>query len=262
MLNFIFQQVVVLLLLFTGISCSRFGTARSLDVHDGFETAELSKIWDIARFEPGAVQMQTNIVRAGHAAARITVHTHDKFEAGINGSRDSERAELSEAWKLISKENETYEQSFSMFIPTSFPIVPTRLVIAQWMQGCPGGNCSDNSPVLAIRYASGELKIVHNIGAHQTALFRTKEDLCGRWLDFRFQLRFSTNETGRIKAWLNDKAVVDYQGVNAYPETAATGYVNPGVFYFKMGLYRDVMAEPMTIYIDEYRKKQLPDTGF
>jgi hypothetical protein len=26
-----------------------------------------------------------------------------------------------------------------------------------------------------------------------------------------------------------------------------------------MGLYRDLMAEPMTIYIDEYRKKELPD---
>ncbi|MGB7749026.1 MAG: hypothetical protein WBN75_17245, partial [Verrucomicrobiia bacterium] len=62
-----------------------------------------------------------------------------------------------------------------------------------------------------------------------------------------------------IKAWLNDKAVVDYTGVNAYPENAATSYPNPGRFYFKMGLYRDLMAEPMTLYIDEYRKRQLPE---
>ena len=27
---------------------------------------------------------------------------------------------------------------------------------------------------------------------------------------------------------------------------------------FKSGLYRDVMPQPMTIYLDEYRKKQLP----
>jgi hypothetical protein len=46
--------------------------------------------------------------------------------------------------------------------------------------------------------------------------------------------------------------------VNAYPESAATGYTHPGRFYFKMGLYRDLMPEPMTIYIDEYRKKELP----
>jgi Polysaccharide lyase len=207
--------------------------------------------------------MQTNIFRVGHGAAKIVVHAKDKFEAGINGSRDSERAELLEAKKLTSKENQAYEFSFSMFIPTNFPIVPTRLVIAQWKQYCPeGGNCQDNSPVVAIRYVSGMLEITHQIGLHRTTLFETKEELRDKWLDFRFQIRFSTNETGRIKAWLNDKTVVDYKGVNAYPENAATGYASPSWFYFKMGLYRDVMAEPMTIYIDEYRKKQLPESTF
>lgn len=262
-LNFVCRWVAGLLLLSAGISCSRVTNTAGLDVYDGFETADLSKVWDTDRFEPGAVQMQTNIVRAGHGAARIVVRPKDKFEAGINGDRDSERDELLEAKELISKENQAYEFSWSMFIPPDFPIVPTRLVIAQWKQQCPhGGICQDNSPVVAIRYASGELSITHQIGPHRTPLFETKEDVRGKWLDFRFQLRFATNETGRIKAWLNDKAVVDYQGVNAYPETAVTGYVNPGLFYFKMGLYRDVMAEPMTIYIDEYRKRQLLEGGF
>jgi hypothetical protein len=27
-------------------------------------------------------------------------------------------------------------------------------------------------------------------------------------------------------------------------------------------LYRNVMPEPMTVYIDEYRKKELPEGGF
>jgi hypothetical protein len=141
--------------------------------------------------------------------------------------------------------------------------VPTRLVIAQWKQYCGGnGNCSDDSPVLAIRYISGVLKITHQIGPHQTTLYQTQEELRGRWLDFKFQTRFTTNENGRIKAWLNGQPVVDYTGVNAYPENATTGYRNPSRFYFKMGLYRDVMAEPMTIYIDEYRKKELPEGSF
>lgn len=234
------------------------------DVYDGFETSQLSKVWDTDRFVPGAVEMQTNVVRAGHGAAKITVHTHDKFEAGINGNKDSERAELREGVrKQISKESVPYEFSFSMFIPTNFPIVPTRLVIAQWKQYCPeGGNCQDDSPVVAIRYVSGVLRITHQTGLHPTTLFETKEEVRGKWLDFMFQMRFSTNETGRIKARLNDKMVVDYKGVNAYPENPVTGYPNPSHFYFKMGLYRDEMAEPMTIYIDEYRKKQLPEIGF
>lgn len=51
--------------------------------------------------------------------------------------------------------------------------------------------------------------------------------------------------------------MIDYRGVTAYPENATTGYANPSHFYFKMAVYRDVMDAPMTIYIDEYRKKQL-----
>ena len=231
----------------------------AINVYDGFETAGLSKVWDTDRFEPGAVQMQTNIFRAGHGAAKITVRPRDKFEAGIKGSKDSERDELLEAKKLTSKEDVAYEQSFSMFIPTNFPIVPVRLVIAQWKQNCGGNdNCSDDSPVVAIRYISGVLKITHQIGPHQTKLYETKEEVRGQWLDFKFQTRFTTNETGRVKAWLNGKQVVDYTGVNAYPENPTTGYTHPGRFHFKMGLYRDLMAEPMTIYIDEYRKKELP----
>ena len=235
-------------------------TAPAIDVYDGFETAGLSKVWSTDRFEPGAVEMQTNIFRAGHGAVKITVRPRDKFETGIKGSKDSERDELLEAKKLTSKENEAYEYSFSMFIPTNFPIVPVRLVIAQWKQNCGGNdNCSDDSPVVAIRYVSGVLKITHQIGPHQTTLYETREELRNQWLDFKFQIRFSTNENGRIKAWLDNKQIVDYQGVNAYPENEQTGYTHPSRFYFKMGLYRDLMAEPMTIYIDEYRKKKLPD---
>ncbi|MGA2180432.1 MAG: polysaccharide lyase [Verrucomicrobiota bacterium] len=238
-------------------------SAPAIDVYDGFETTSLSKVWDTSRFVPGAVEMQTNIFRAGHGAAKITLHARDTFEAGINGSRDSERDELMEAKKLTSKENTAYEYSFSMFIPTNFPIVPTRLVIAQWKQNCGGNdNCSDDSPVVAIRYVSGVLKITHQIGRHQTTLFETKDEARGQWLDFKIQTRFSTNETGRVKAWLNGKQVVDYTGVNAYPENEQTGYTHPSRFYFKMGLYRDLMAEPMTIYIDEYRKKELPEGSF
>jgi hypothetical protein len=259
-LHFIPELASLVLASFAGLSCTPATKAPGFDVYDGFETTGLSRFWDTDRFAPGAVEMQTSIVRAGRAAAKITLRSRDVYEAGINGSRDSERDELLESRKLTSRENVAYEQSFSMFIPTNFPIVPTRLVIAQWKQYCPGArNCSEDSPVVAVRYVSGALKITHQTGPHQTMLFKTTEELRGKWLDFRFQIRFSTNQNGRIKAWLNGTAVVDFKGVNAYPEDATTGYPSPSRFYFKMGLYRDLMAEPMTIYIDEYRKKQLPE---
>jgi hypothetical protein len=233
-----------------------------VDVYDGFETPKLSALWDTNRFAPGAVTMQSEFVRAGHGAAKIVVHSRDIFEAGINGNKDSERAELMEATQLVSRENKTYEYSFSMLIPADFPIVPTRLVIAQWKQDCDGhAPCSDDSPVVALRYVSGLLKITQQTSRHQTSLYQTSENLRGKWTDFRFRIRFTPQETGQLQAWLNGSQVVDYRGVNAYPESAATGYAKPSLFYFKMGLYRDVMAEPMTLYIDEYRKKQLPDSG-
>src|ERR1700687_2367188 len=40
-----------------------------VDVFDGFETSELSKIWDTSRFARGAVTMQSEIVRGGRGAA-------------------------------------------------------------------------------------------------------------------------------------------------------------------------------------------------
>jgi hypothetical protein len=252
-------SVIAILLTQGAVAQDTGASAAGVDVYDGFETPELSKVWATDRFVPGAVEMQTNFFRAGHAAARITVRTGEKFEAGINGNKDSERAELREATDLVSRENVAYEQSFSLFIPEDFPIVPTRLVLAQWKQYCPdGGDCSDDSPVVAIRYVAGQLRITHQIGAHATTLYETRDDLRGKWTDFRFQIRFSTGTNGYVKAWLNGSPVVAFRGVNAYAENATTGYTSPGYFYFKMGLYRDVMPEPMTIYVDEYRKRQLP----
>ena len=102
-LDFFLILIAALALLFPGISCSRVTNTTAIDVYDGFETPNLSNVWDTDKFVPGAVQMQTNIVRAGHSAAKITVHAKDKFEAGINGNNDSERAELSEAEDLISR---------------------------------------------------------------------------------------------------------------------------------------------------------------
>jgi hypothetical protein len=264
--NFTFLALAGLLLLLANVSGGQNpgSAATGLDVYDGFERAGLSKVWDTDRFEPGTVTMQTNIVRAGRGAAEIVVRAKDKFETGLNGDSNSERDELLEARKLTSKENVPYEFSFSMFFPTNFPIVPTRLVVAQWKQYCAnGGNCSDDSPVLAIRYISGTLKMTQNIASkREMVLYQEKAEFRGRWLDFKFQVRFSPGNNGRIKVWLGDKPLVDYRGVTANPENAATGYPSPSRFYFKMGLYRNVMPEPMTIYLDEYRKRELPNDGF
>ena len=229
------------------------------DVYDGFETAELGSVWDTSKFEPGAVTIQSDVVRVGQRAARIVLRSGDFYEPGSNGDPATERAELMESRKLISKEATPYEYTFSLFVPKDFPIVPVRLVIAQWKQYCPGNApCSNDSPVLAVRYIGGQLRITQALGPdRRTQLYRAAHDLRGKWSDFKFNVRFAPDETGRVEAWLDDTRIVDYRGTTAYAEGPASGYPTPSVFYFKMGLYRDVMAEPMTLYFDEYRKREL-----
>jgi hypothetical protein len=227
---------------------------RLIDVYDGFESPTLSKAWSTERFLPGAVEMQAAVVRSGRSAAAITLHPGDQLED--EKGTVLERAELMEARELTSIEDLAYSYSFSMFLPQDFPVVPTRLVIAQWKQYCPSGKCSEESPVLALRYQAGEFRLTLRTGPKTQTLFRTRDEIKGKWLDFSFLIRFSRGMEGRIKASLNDRQIADYTGVTAYSE--AFGYPPSGRFYFKMGLYRDQTAETMKIYVDEYKKKELP----
>lgn len=234
-------------------------TVAPINIYDGFEGPVLSNLWETTRFAAGAVEMQSTFARAGQGAVKITVRSNDTFEAGQNDNADSERDELLEARKLTSREDVAYEYSWSMYVPTDFPIVPVRLVVAQWKQYCNGDSkpCSDDSPVLAVRYIGGILRITQDIDHKSLVLYEKKSDLRGHWLDLRFQVCFTPQRTGQIKAWLDGQQVIDFTGVTANPMNAATGYASPGFFYFKMGLYRNVMLQPMTIYLDEYRKRQI-----
>lgn len=227
-----------------------------VNVCDDFEASKLSKIWSEDRMVSNALELQSEIVRKGSGAAKITLRSGDIFEAGDEKSKNSERDELRETKKLESAEEKTYEYSFSFFLPVSFPIVPTRLVIAQWKQHC-GDNpgCSDDSPVLALRYVSGKFSIVMQTDTGKTTLYETHDEIRNKWLDFKFVTRFSRLANGSTEAWLNQEHIISYHGVTCY--SSKKGYSNPGHFYFKMGLYRDVMKEPMTIYIDEYCKKEV-----
>jgi hypothetical protein len=252
--------LVIALAAFLLPDCSKVRLVPGAAVHDGFENPTLGNLWETDKIIAADAVIQSKVVRSGHAALQITLHTSDVFEAGRHGEPPSERAELTEAEGLISQEGKNYSFSFSMLIPQDFPIVKRRLIIAQWKQECPRGHdCDDNAPVLAIRYVSGVLSVTQTIGAARTTLWQSNEDFRNRWLDFRFRVCFSPNSNGRIGAHLNDSLIVNYTGTTAYREDRSTGYPSPSRFYFKMGLYRDTMSEPMTIFIDDYSKELLSD---
>lgn len=201
-------------------------------------------------------EVQTQVKRKGNSAAKITLRTGDVVEPGNDSSLASERDELQEADYLFSDENKKYEYRFSLYIPDSFPIVSTRLIIAQWKQQCPLVECSDNSPILAIRYQSGKLFITLNSDSGRRRLFELSNDCRNRWLDFKFQITFSQQSDGEVDAFLNDSSIISYKGPTCYSKKPGYRSKN-NKFYFKMGLYRDRMPEPMFIYLDEYEKKEL-----
>jgi hypothetical protein len=227
------------------------------EIYDGFEGEELSTIWKKTKFEEKAIEFQSNIVRKGKKALKITIHKGDTIEQGTEQHATSERDELLERKDIGPKEGKGYSYSFSLYLPKDFPIVPTRLVLAQFKQDEKEDNVSVNNPILALRYVNGELFITLQTGnkEERVKLFSTNEEMRGKWIDFVFEIKFSRTKSGFVRAWMNDKKVVTYKGITAYSERY--GYSKPGKFYFKMGLYRDRMNEPMTAYFDEFRKRIL-----
>ncbi|MGA9509027.1 MAG: polysaccharide lyase [Candidatus Sulfotelmatobacter sp.] len=228
---------------------------REIHVYDGFESDGLSWRWSTGRLVPGSFRVQPAVVRAGHGAGEITVRSGDRREAASDDGPASERDELMEAWWLLAHMHRSYRYSFSLYLPADFPIVPTRLVLAQWKQVCEWSRCWPDNPVLAIRYQDGELFITRQDDHARSILYSTKQEMRGRWLDFRFETLFSRDQDGLIDGWLNGEPIVHYRGPTVYQPQR--GYPAHGYVYFKTGLYRDEMQQPMTIYIDEYRKDEL-----
>jgi hypothetical protein len=222
-------------------------------VFDGFDSGKLSSIWSPEKLAAGALEFQSDIVRSGKGAAKITIHEGDNFEfGGKNKDKPTERDELFEAENLWSFEGKAYRYQFSIFLPSDFPIVPTRLVLAQWKQKEENEGVRVNNPVLALRYANGSLSLTLQTNEERQILYRTHKDVRGKWLDFEFETRFDRTNRGFIKGTLNGKKRVEYAGRTAYSETQ--GYPPLGRFYFKMGLYRDKLKQPMSVYLGGYSK--------
>lgn len=228
---------------------------REIHVYDGFETATLGRQWWEGRMVPGSFRAQSEVVRAGHSAGEITVHSGDRREAASDDGAATERDELMEAWWLFAHMHRRYRYSFSLYLPADFPIDSTRLILAQWKQLCEWKRCRPQNPVLAIRYQNGELFVTRQDEHARSILYSTKQEMRGRWLDFRFETRFSSGSDGQIDGWLNGEPIVHYTGPTAYQWQI--GYPSHGFVYFKTGLYRDEMQQPMKVYVDEYRKEEL-----
>jgi hypothetical protein len=182
------KKSILIILLLNLMFCQ---SGREINVSDGFESNELSKIWSAEKLLPGALEIQSSFVRSGKSAAKITLHPGDQIDD--EKGTILERAELLESKDLYSIEGSEYSYSFSMFLPNDFPVVPIRLVVAQWKQSCGSGSCDPGNPVIALRYESGEFQITLQTGPKKETLFTLLKDIRNEWMDFRFKNLQSVN---------------------------------------------------------------------
>ena len=256
MLSFLRLAALITLLLLVAAGWLYFHHNSAVNVTDNFESPVLSKIWTRENMVPNAFEIQSAITRNGKHAAKITLHTGDKKEDSTTGSKTSERDELVEAMPLFAVEGSAYEYRFSLLLPDSFPVTRTRLVLAQWKQFCRFCSCSSYSPILALRYVSGKLCITLQTGNRRDTLFIQNKEIRNQWLDFRFRVKFTHLPNGFVTAFLNNQEIIHYTGITSYPDNCRVLSAQ-NKYYFKMGLYRDRLPMDMSVYLDDYSKKEI-----
>lgn len=207
---------------------------------DGFEQGKLADFWlpgdfGSGLYAPGAIKISNAYARSGKHSVEITVHEGDVDQAGDANTR-VERAELDSGHRALRGRDVWY--GFSFLVPKGFPIVDTRLVVSSCKQ-------SDVSrPIFAQRFTGGRHSLtVESHGRKKT--YELPDITFDRWVDMIYHVRYSTGKDGLVEVWVNGKRVVDYSGPTA--ESSAKD-----AFYNKIGLYRDRMKEPMTMYFDNY----------
>jgi hypothetical protein len=207
---------------------------------DGFEGPALADFWLAGNYGsglyvPGAIKLSTNYARSGSHCVEITVREGDIAAAGEGDTR-VERAELDSGHFPLRGKEAWY--GFSMLIPKDFPIVDNRLVISSCKQ-------SDVArPIVAQRYQNGKHTLtVESQGRKET--YKLPAISRGEWIDMIFRVRYSTGEDGLMQVWMNRKQVVSYSGPTAEADAK-------NAFYSKIGLYRDRLKQPMTMYFDNY----------
>ncbi len=216
-----------------------------LPLFDGFEGESVAPFWRAGdagsgRYAAGAVAVTSDHARSGTQSVRITVREGDVRQQGDDGE-DNERAEL-DSGKLTFAGRELW-YGFSMLVPPEFPIVSTRLVVAQWKQtGIKGG------PLIAQRYRSGRHHLTIRDWSDpdgERQEYPLPAIIPARWNDMVYRVRLSASADGLVEAWVNGERVVSHRG----PTASATG---DDQVYNKIGLYRDRMVQPMSIYFDNY----------
>src|SRR3989344_2968213 len=178
----------------------------------------------------------------GKNSFQITVRKGDYQMDGGDG-HVTERAELTEEKSLWVPTGTLIWYSFYFAFPKDFMLLDNRLVFAQWKQSTK----KPESPFLSFRYVNGRLyfQVVYD---DKREIFYCKEnEWRGDWHKVLVYYKLNRDFQGETKAWADGSLVADHKGRlgSSHPTS------DP---HFKMGLYRDQIDEPQTIYLANFRR--------
>ena len=217
------------------------GPGPAISLADDFR-GTVGPIWRLQRVRADALTVVPDPAGLDREVLAITLRSGDMADSGGT----TERAELSEADHLHLPTGTDVWYGFSLYVPLDFPVVDRRLVLGQWKQGC--GDCTaDHSPGIANRYRNGVFSITIQDADRRVVLFEEKADIRGRWNHLVYHVSLTPSPDGFLQAWFNGRQVVDYRGPLGYPDDRDR-------VYFKIGLYRDTLAVPMTVLLARFRR--------
>lgn len=212
-----------------------------------YESGNLRQ-WTAVQALPGRASVVRSPVRQGRFAGRFVVRPGDD-PIGASG----ERAEVF----ALTGEGEGVESwwAWSTRFPRSFhPNTGGWNVFTQWHHT--GSVCSTpvtfavekldgRAPVLKLTVRGGFLNLGNCAAA--TSEWRFAPLRRGRWYDFRFHVRWSSNPAaGLVELWVNGRRKIR-------PTNVATLYTGQGV-YLKQGLYRGPSGVSSVVFHDGMRR--------
>ncbi len=199
----------------------------------GFESQlEVREKFRFDKIEDHAWQITANEKHFGEKVLKITVKKGDKL------AKNTERSEIQDPLKISLDDEAWYRIDFK--IPKDFPEIDNRLVIWQLKQS------GDSSPLIAMNYENGKLKLKQTFDLNKINYYQPKKDFKGKWIRIVVHAKASHSESGFIDVYMDNTQIIQYKGQTAHHNKWEQKT------YFKFGLYRDVIDVSMYMYYDQY----------
>ncbi|MEM9151953.1 MAG: heparin lyase I family protein, partial [Cyanobacteria bacterium P01_F01_bin.3] len=201
-------------------------------------------------FSPKLLQTYKSVL-GNYKYEGTSYRLHSKTKHGVNtaknpsGGGDAMRIELRYGDPFVSnkrraevipsgstKYGTTYTYELSKFIPNSWKADSQFEILMQWHQRPDGGESWGNPPMV-LDASGNQIRLRTTIEKGSGKVKKTLWSAPlkkGSWIDYKFEINWSKNSNGYVKAWQNGKQVVNYKGQTANNDKSAP--------FLKYGIYK------------------------